>query len=295
VNQTTVERKVKSVGIGLHTGEPIEITIEPLESDQGIVFYRKDKQTTIEAKPQNVVNTQMATVIGKGDAVISTIEHLLSAIYAYGIDNVYITIDGPEVPVMDGSAISFCMMLDEAGIRMLPKSKKILMIKESVEVKEGEKFVRLSPSKNFTNYDFVISFDHPVIGTQCYNFQFSKKAYLREIAKARTFGFLRDVQYLRSKNLALGGSLDNAVVLDDYKILNSEGLRYKDEFVRHKILDAMGDLSLLGMPFLGSYKAFAGSHKLNHLLTKELLKDKSRYEIKYFEEIQEFSFAKAYS
>ncbi len=294
MNQTTIKRKVKSVGIGLHTGEPIEITIEPLEANGGIVFYRKDKQVVIEAKPQNVVNTQMATVIGKKGVSISTIEHLLSAIYAYGIDNIYITVDGPEVPVMDGSAISFCMMLDEAGKSSLSKSKNILMIKREVEIKEGDKFVRLTPSK-VASYKFKIHFDHPMIGTQYYNFVFSKKAYLKEIAKARTFGFLKDVQYLRSKNLALGGSLDNAVVLDDYKILNSEGLRYKNEFVRHKILDAMGDLSLFGMQFLGSYEAFAGSHYLNHLLTKELLKDKDNYEIKSFEEVEEISFAKVYS
>ncbi len=294
MNQTTIRKKVKSVGIGLHTGEPIEITIEPLEADSGIVFYRKDKQISIEAKSENVVNTQMATVIGKDEASISTIEHLLSAVYAYGIDNIYITIDGPEVPIMDGSAISFCMMLDEAGKRVLSKSKNILLIKKEVMIKEGDKFVKLSPSKT-PSYDFEISFNHPMIGVQRYFFEFSKRNYLKEIARARTFGFLKDVQYLRSKNLALGGSLDNAVVLDDYKILNSEGLRYKDEFVRHKILDAMGDLSLLGMQFLGSYSAFAGGHYLNHLLTKELLKDKSNYEIKSFEEIRERSLSKVYS
>ncbi len=294
MNQTTIRKKVKSVGIGLHTGEPIEITIEPLEADSGIVFYRKDKQVSIEAKSKNVINTQMATVIGKGGASISTIEHLLSAIYAYGIDNIYITIDGPEVPIMDGSAISFCMMLDEAGKRVLSKSKNIMLIKKEVTVKEGDKFVKLSPSKT-PSYDFEINFNHPMIGVQRYSFEFSKRNYLKEIARARTFGFLKDVQYLRSKNLALGGSLDNAVVLDDYKILNSEGLRYKDEFVRHKILDAMGDLSLLGMQFLGSYSSFAGSHYLNNLLTKELLKDENNYEIKSFEEIKERSLAKVYS
>ncbi len=294
MNQSTIKRKVKSVGIGLHTGEPIEITIEPLEEDGGIVFFRKDLQVTIEAKPQNVVNTQMATVIGKNGASISTIEHLLSAIYAYGIDNIYITIDGPEVPVMDGSAISFCLMLEEAGLQMQTKSKKIMMIKKEVEIRKEGKYVKLSPSKS-TLYDFSIYFDHTVIGAQSFTFDFSKKGYVKEIAKARTFGFLKEVQYLRSKNLALGGSLDNAVVLDDYKILNSEGLRYKDEFVRHKILDAMGDLSLIGMQFLGTYRAFAGSHHLNHLLTKELLSSKENYEIKSFDEIKEFSVSKVYS
>jgi len=290
----TIKKRVKSVGIGLHTGEPIEITIEPLPEDHGIVFYRKDLQVTIEAKPKNVINTQMATVIGKKEASISTIEHLLSAIYAYGIDNIYISVDGPEVPIMDGSAISYSLMLEEAGIEFLSKSKNVMLIKNRVKVKEGDKFVELSPSKT-AFYDFAIKFDHPAIGYQSYRFDFSKKGYLKEIAKARTFGFLKEVQYLRSKNLALGGSLDNAIVLDDYKILNHEGLRYKNEFVRHKILDAMGDLSLIGMQFLGAYRAFAGSHHLNHLLTKELLSSKENFEIKSFEEVKEHSLSKVYA
>ena len=294
MNQMTIKKRVKSVGIGLHTGEPIEITIEPLPEDHGIVFYRKDLQVTIEAKPKNVINTQMATVIGKKEASISTIEHLLSAIYAYGIDNIYISVDGPEVPIMDGSAISYSLMLEEAGIEFLSKSKNVMLIKNRVKVKEGDKFVELSPSKT-AFYDFAIKFDHPAIGYQSYRFDFSKKGYLKEIAKARTFGFLKEVQYLRSKNLALGGSLDNAIVLDDYKILNHEGLRYKNEFVRHKILDAMGDLSLIGMQFLGAYRAFAGSHHLNHLLTKELLSSKENFEIKSFEEVKEHSLSKVYA
>ncbi len=294
MNQMTIKKSVKSVGIGLHTGEPIEIKLEPLAEDQGIVFYRKDLNVAIEAKPENVVNTQMATVIGKGEASVSTIEHLLSAVYAYGIDNLYISVDGPEVPIMDGSAISYSLLLEEAGVEFQSKSKKVMLIKKSVRVRDGEKFVELSSSKN-AFYDFAIRFDHPAIGYQSYRFDFSKKAYLKEIAKARTFGFLKEVQYLRSRNLALGGSLDNAIVLDDYKILNSEGLRYKDEFVRHKILDAMGDLSLIGMQFLGAYRAFAGSHRLNHLLTKKLLSSPENYEIKTFEEVKDYSLSKAYA
>lgn len=283
MQQTTIKRKVKGVGIGLHKGEPIEIALEPLEADEGIVFYRKDANLTIKATPENVVNTQMATVIGNKDGSISTIEHFLSAVYSYGIDNLRVVLDGAEVPVMDGSATSFCMMLDEAGLAKLDARKKVMIIKKPIEVQDGAKFARITPSKKPT-FRFSIKFDHVAIGEQKYSFKFSKSAFLQEISRARTFGFMRDVQYLRSKGLALGGSLDNAIVLDEKKILNPEGLRFADEFVRHKILDALGDLSLLGMPVIGDYESFAGSHHLNHLLTKEVLKSASNYEIKYIDQ-----------
>ena len=250
-----------------------------MESNSGIVFYRSDVGMSVKASPQNVVNTQMATVIGNSEHYISTIEHLLSAVYSYGIDNIRIVVDGAEIPVMDGSSASFCMLLDEAGKRVLDESKNFLIIKREVEVVEGQKFAKVTPSLRPT-YDFTIDFDHPVIARQEYKFEYSKKSFVEEISRARTFGFLKDVQYLRSKGLALGGSLENAVVLDDHKILNPEGLRYKDEFVRHKILDAIGDLSLLGATVVGDYKSFAGSHNLNHKLTKEILSDPKNYEVK---------------
>lgn len=289
MKQTTLARRVEGVGIGLHKGEPIQIALEPLEANSGILFYRKDVGLLVQALPHNVVNTQMATVIGNAQYYISTIEHLLSAIYAYGIDNVRVVLDGAEVPVMDGSSASFCMMLDEAGIRTLEATKQVLIIKKEVEVHDGKKFAKVSPSLKPT-YSFVIDFDHPSIGKQEYHFEFSKKSFIEEISRARTFGFLRDVQMLRSKGLALGGSLDNAVVMDDKKILNPEGLRFSNEFVRHKILDAIGDLSLLGAPFVGDYASYAGSHNLNHELTKEILKDPSNYEIRTLsqENAQEF-------
>lgn len=289
MKQTTLARRVEGVGIGLHKGEPIQIALEPLEANSGILFYRKDVGLLVQALPHNVVNTQMATVIGSAQYYISTIEHLLSAIYAYGIDNVRVVLDGAEVPVMDGSSASFCMMLDEAGIRTLEATKQVLIIKKEVEVHDGKKFAKVSPSLKPT-YSFVIDFDHPSIGKQEYHFEFSKKSFIEEISRARTFGFLRDVQMLRSKGLALGGSLDNAVVMDDKKILNPEGLRFSNEFVRHKILDAIGDLSLLGAPFVGDYASYAGSHNLNHELTKEILKDPSNYEIRTLsqENAQEF-------
>jgi UDP-3-O-[3-hydroxymyristoyl] N-acetylglucosamine deacetylase len=271
---------VESVGIGLHKGEPISIILEPLEANSGIVFYRSDIGVTVPALPQYVVNTQMATVIGAGeDSSISTIEHLLSAVNSYGIDNLRITVSGMEVPVMDGSSASFCMMLDEAGIRELDAHKKVIVIKRDVEVKDGDKFVRVSPSTNPV-YHFIIDFAHPVIGRQEYIYEFGKQNFLEHIARARTFGFLKDVQLLRSMGLGLGGSLDNAIIMDEKKILNPEGLRFPNEFVRHKILDAIGDLCLLGFPMLGNYDSYAGSHKLNHLLTKEILKDPQNYEVK---------------
>ena len=278
MKQTTIKTAVEGIGIGLHKGEPIKIILEPLGSNSGIVFYRKDLGVSYKAEPKNVVNTQMATVIGGQEGYVSTIEHLLSAISGYGIDNIRIVLDANEVPVMDGSAISYCMMLDEAGIQELDEDKKVIVIKRKVEVSKNGKFAMVEPSRN-PKFNFTIKFNHPIIGEQSYSFEFSKKNYVENIARARTFGFLKDVQMLRAQNLALGGSLDNAVVIDDNKILNPEGLRFENEFVRHKILDAIGDLSLMGAPLMGDYTSFAGSHELNHELTKAILSNEKNYEI----------------
>jgi len=274
MRQRTIAKSVELVGIGLHKGVPVHMRLEPAPVDSGITFYREDKNRYIKLAPQNVVDTKMATVIGSGNVVVSTIEHLMSAVYSYGIDNLLIVLDNDEVPVMDGSAISYCMLLDEAGIKEQDGAKKILRITKPVRVEENGKFVELRPSDEIV-YDFTIDFDHPAIGKEHKRFVFSKKAYVKEIAKARTFGFLKEVQYLRSIGLARGGSLENAVVLDDHGIINPEGLRYHDEFVRHKILDAIGDLSLLGMPIMGEYRAYAASHALNHKLTIELLRSQA--------------------
>jgi len=292
--QTTIGKKVELVGIGLHKGVPVHLRLEPMESNSGIVFFRSDAGVSIPLTPSSVVDTKMATVIGKDGVFISTIEHMLSAIYAYGIDNLRVVVDADEVPVMDGSSMSFCMLLDEAGIVELDEPKKIMRIKKEVEVREGEKYVKLSPS-NDLSYDFTIKFAHPVIDKQSYVLKFTKENYKKEIARARTFGFVHEVQYLRSKGLALGGSLENAVVLDDKKVLNPEGLRFTDEFVRHKILDAIGDMSLIGMNFIGNYEAFAGSHDLNHKLTMELLKDPANYEIVELVTAESKELAKAYA
>lgn len=278
MRQRTIAKRIEAVGIGLHKGVSVRMLLEPMPDDTGIVFYRSDKAVTIPATPENVVDTTMATVIGKEGAVISTIEHLLSAVAGNGIDNIRITIDNDEVPIMDGSSAGYCMLLQEAGLAEGEKGKKVMIIKKEIEVREGDKFVRLSPSLS-SEYGFEIRFDHPAIQTQRFSFKLTRRNYIDQISRARTFGFLKEVQYLRSKGLAMGGSLDNAIVLDDKKILNPEGLRFDDEFVRHKILDAIGDMSLLGMPFIGHYEAYAGSHKLNHQLTKELLADPEAYEI----------------
>ncbi len=292
--QTTIKKPVELVGIGLHKGTPVRLRLEPLESNSGIVFYRSDVNVSIPLLPENVVDTKMATVIGKDKYVISTIEHLLSAVYAYGIDNLRVVIDGDEIPVMDGSSASYCMLLDEAELRELEVPKKIMRIKKEVSIVEGEKYVKLSPAPDL-KYAFTIKFPHPVIQNQDYVLEFTKENYKNEIARARTFGFLHEVQYLRSKGLALGGSLANAIVLDDKKVLNPEGLRFSDEFVRHKILDAIGDMSLIGMNFIGNYEALAGSHDLNHKLTLELLKDPQNYEVVELVGEKTAELAKAYA
>jgi UDP-3-O-[3-hydroxymyristoyl] N-acetylglucosamine deacetylase len=278
IKQKTISKPVEVVGIGLHKGHPVKLRLEPLGPDQGIVFYRSDAHVSIPLTPEYVVDTTMATVIANEGEKISTIEHLLSAVYAYGIDNLRIIVDNDEIPIMDGSSASFCILLDEAGIEVQEANKKIMRIKQEVRIEDGDKFVQLTPSNSLA-FDFTIHFEHPIIKEQIFSFEFSKARYKEDIARARTFGFLHEVQYLRSKNLALGGSLENAIVLDERKVLNREGLRFSDEFVRHKILDAIGDMSLIGLNFLGSYDAFAGSHSLNHLLTKKLLADPANYEV----------------
>lgn len=278
MKQRTIKNKVELTGIGLHKGVPVKLELEPLEANSGIVFYRSDLGVSIPLKPESIIDTTMATVIGKGEAKISTIEHLMSAIYAYGIDNLKINVDNEEIPIMDGSSIAWCMLLDEAGIREFSEARELVMIKKPLEVRDGDKFVRLEPSEK-TIFDFAIDFKHPAIGKQQYKFAFSSKNYREEIARARTFGFLQEVNYLRSIGLGKGGNLNNCIVLDESGIMNKDGLRYSEEFVRHKILDAIGDMAILGIPLLGSYVSFAGSHKLNSMLTQKLLSDESAYEI----------------
>ena len=299
MKQRTIAKSIEILGIGLHKGVPVKMRLEPLDSDMGIVFYRSDAGVTIPLKRENVVDTKMATVIGKDGGVIATIEHLLSAVYAYGIDNLRVVIDNDEVPVLDGSSAGYCMLIEEAGIKELDKSKKAIKIKKQVDVTTPDgKRVTLKPSNRIV-YDFEIDFEHPVIGKQNFHFDYSIAEYKENISRARTFGFLHEVQYLRSIGLAQGGSMENAIVLDQSKVLNPEGLRYDDEFVRHKILDAIGDMALLEYTLVGEYDAVAGSHHLNHLLTKKLYEDEANYEIIDLEEatsesvVFEMAYAKA--
>jgi len=294
MQQRTIKRPVEVIGIGLHKGEPIKLRLEPLSADAGIVFYREDLAMSIPLSPTSVIDTRMATVIGSEKGFISTIEHFLSAIYAYGIDNLRVIVDGNEMPIMDGSSISFCLLLDEAGIEELDAPKEVIRVKRAVEVQEGQKFVRLLPADS-AQFDFRIKFDHPVIGEQSGSFDFSTHNFVEEIARARTFGFAKDIQYLQSQNLALGATLQNAIGLDDHKVLNPEGLRFDNEFARHKILDAMGDMMVSGHNILGKYESFAGSHNLNYQLTSKLLSDSKNYELVTVEELQSIEFAKSFA
>ena len=294
MQQRTLKKAIEVVGIGLHKGEPIRLRLEPLGVDAGIVFYREDLAMTIPLSPESVVDTQMATVIGNEKGIISTIEHFLSAVYAYGIDNMRVVVNGNEMPIMDGSSISFCLLLDEAGIEEQDAPKKVIVVKRAVEVKDGDKFVRLLPNNNAL-FDSRIKFDQPVIGEQEEHFEFSTKNFVEEIARARTFGFAKDIQYLQSQNLALGATLQNAIGLDEYKVLNPEGLRFDNEFARHKILDAMGDMMVSGHNILGAYQSFAGSHNLNYRLTTKLLSNSLNYEMVAVQELQSRAFAKSFA
>lgn len=272
IYQCTLTQPVTISGIGLHSGKVITMTLRPAEAGTGIVFHRSegDRTVSIEAISANVVDTRMATVIGKSGLSVSTIEHLMAALSATGIDNLNIDIDGPEVPVMDGSAVPFIKEINKSGIRVLPQSRKYLAIRKPVTVVDGEKRVSLIPSR-FFRISFDIAFDHPCIALQSRSYKVNRESFQREIAPARTFGFLQEVEYLKANGLARGGSLENAVVIGEKEILNPEGLRFSDEFVRHKILDAIGDFSLIGYPILGHIKAYKAGHDINHLTVEHLL------------------------
>jgi UDP-3-O-[3-hydroxymyristoyl] N-acetylglucosamine deacetylase len=270
--QRTIDKTVAISGIGLHTGDRVNMTLRPADADTGIVFHRYHgaQITTIEARSANVVDTRLATVLGRGDVRISTVEHLLATLSAYGIDNLHIDIDGSEVPVMDGSAAPFATLLESAGLRKLSKGRVYLAIRHPLTVADGEKKVNIIPSR-FFRMTFDIAFAHPCIALQQRTIKVTTESFRRELAPARTFGFLRDVERLKAAGLARGGSLDNAIVIDDQRILNPEGLRFPDEFVRHKILDAIGDLSLIGYPILGHVRALKAGHDINHRLVEKIL------------------------
>ena len=278
--QRTLRKEIHCASIGLHTGRKVNMTIKPASVDTGIIFVRKDLP---EAKPiaadfKSVCDTTLATSIGSNGVTVSTIEHILSAFSGMGLDNAIVELDSFEVPIMDGSARPFVNMLKNVGTRSQGKSKKMLVIKKPVSVKEGESSAMFLPANEF-KITYEIEFAHAAIGRQSFSMLFSDKNYEDEICSARTFGFLKEVEFLQAKGLGLGGSLDNVIILDDHKIINKDGLRMRDEFVRHKILDAIGDLFLLGMPIIGHFVAYKSGHRLNNLLLREMIRNDSNWEI----------------
>jgi UDP-3-O-[3-hydroxymyristoyl] N-acetylglucosamine deacetylase len=289
--QRTLKSLTKAVGVGLHSGQRVELTLRPAPPDTGIVFRRVDlpQPVDIVVSAVAVTDTRMASTISNGNAKVFTVEHLMSACAGLGIDNLFIDINAEEVPILDGSAASFVFLLQSAGIALQQTPKKFVRVINAVEVRQGEgtstKWARLSPYEGY-KLSFEIDFDHPAVDStgQRVEFDMGSDSYIRDIARARTFGFTKDVEMMRANGLALGGGLDNAIVMDDYKVLNTEGLRYNDEFVKHKILDAMGDLYLLGKPLLAAYSAFRSGHAMNNLLLRELLAHPEAYDIVSFDD-----------
>ena len=289
LQQRTLKTITTAVGVGLHSGQKVELTLRPAPPDTGIVFRRTDlpQPVTIPVSATAVTDTRLASTISHLGAKVLTVEHLMSACAGLGLDNLFVDITAEEVPILDGSAASFVFLLQSAGIALQNAPKHFMRVLEVVEVSEGEgaarKWARLSPHNGY-KLSFEIDFDHPAVDStgQRVVFDTDGGSYVRDIARARTFGFTKDVEAMRANGLALGGGLDNAIVMDDYKILNSEGLRYDDEFVKHKILDAMGDLYLLGRPLLAAYSAFRSGHALNNRLLRELLSRPDAYEVVSF-------------
>jgi UDP-3-O-[3-hydroxymyristoyl] N-acetylglucosamine deacetylase len=294
LKQRTLQSLTKAVGVGLHSGQRVELTLRPAQPDTGIVFRRVDlpQPVDIPITATAVTDTRLASTISNGGAKVFTVEHLMSACAGLGIDNLYIDITAEEVPILDGSASSFVFLLQSAGIVEQNAPKRFIRLLKTVEVREGEganvKWARLDPHHGY-KLSFEIDFRHPAVDStgQSVVFDMDTDVYTRDIARARTFGFTRDVEMMRANGLALGGGLDNAIVMDDYKVLNSDGLRYDDEFVKHKILDAMGDLYLIGKPLLASYVAFRSGHAMNNLLLRELLSQPDAYEIVTFEDARQ--------
>ena len=291
LKQRTLQSLTKAVGVGLHSGQRVELTLRPAQPDTGIVFRRVDlpQPVDIPIHALAVTDTRLASTISNGGAKVFTVEHLMSACAGLGLDNLYIDITAEEVPILDGSASSFVFLLQSAGIVEQNAPKRFIRVTKPVEVREGEganvKWARLEPHHGY-KLSFEIEFRHPAVDStgQSVVFDMDHDVYTRDIARARTFGFTRDVEMMRANGLALGGGLDNAIVMDDYKVLNSDGLRYDDEFVKHKILDAMGDLYLIGKPLLASYVAFRSGHAMNNLLLRELLNHPDAYEVVTFED-----------
>jgi UDP-3-O-[3-hydroxymyristoyl] N-acetylglucosamine deacetylase len=287
IKQRTLKNTIRATGVGLHTGEKVYLTLRPAAVDTGIVFRRIDLDVPVEIKasPENVGDTRLSTTLVKGNIRIATVEHLLSAIAGLGIDNAYVDLSAPEVPIMDGSAGPFVFLVQSAGIIEQNAPKRFIRIRRSVMVEDGDKWARFDPFDGF-KVGFTIDFDHPVFKdrSQHAELDFSTTSFVKEVSRARTFGFMRDIEMLRERKLALGGSLDNAVVLDDYRVLNEDGLRYEDEFVKHKILDAIGDLYLLGRSLIGAFMGYKSGHDLNNTLLRKLTACKDAWEEVTFED-----------
>jgi UDP-3-O-[3-hydroxymyristoyl] N-acetylglucosamine deacetylase len=276
-SQKTLSTTTSCAGIGLHTGKPVNLTLRPARPNSGIVFVRTDLGgVRIRASVANVVDSALATTLGQRGARVATVEHVLAALRGLGIDNAIVELDAEEAPIMDGSAAPFVVLIRAAGIEDQKTPRLTLAVRRTVRVKQGDKVAELRPSENF-RISYTIDFDHPAIATQAYAYTDSRAAFERELSRARTFGFLDDVEELQAKGLARGGSLDNVVVMNGHSILNAEGLRFDDEFVRHKVLDAVGDLSLVGCPIRGHLVMHKGGHALSHALLVELLSDRANY------------------
>ena len=286
LKQRTLKKAISATGVGLHNGEKVTLTLRPAAVNTGIIFKRVDlpQPNEILASPSAVQDTRMCSALEAHGARVATVEHIMSALAGLGIDNIYIEVNASEIPILDGSSGPFVFLLQEAGIAEQAAAKKFIRIKKVVEVIDGDKWVRFDPYHGF-KVDFTIQFNHPVFedsGSHV-KIDFAADSYIKEISRVRTFGFMHEVEYLRSNGLARGGSLDNAIVLDEYRVLNVDGLRYNDEFVKHKILDAIGDLYMLGHPILGAFSAYKSGHALNNQLIRALMQDVTAWEYVTFE------------
>jgi UDP-3-O-[3-hydroxymyristoyl] N-acetylglucosamine deacetylase len=290
VKQRTLKTTVKATGVGLHTGEKVYLTLCPAPVNSGIVFRRVDlpQPVDIRAEAHAVHDTRLSTCLEANGARVATVEHLMSALAGLGIDNVIVELSSSELPIMDGSAGTFVFLLQSAGIVEQAAAKKFIRIKKTVEVRDGDKWVRFDPFNGY-KLNFTINFTHPVFANTKQNVtvDLGEHSYIKEVSRARTFGFMQDVEYMRSQGLALGGNLDNAIVMDEYRVINPDGLRFEDEFVKHKVLDAIGDLYLLGHPLIGAFSGFKSGHALNNALLRAMLADESTWEFVTFDKHEE--------
>lgn len=287
IKQRTLKNVIRATGVGLHSGDTVYLTLRPAAPNTGIIFRRVDLDPVVEliAKAENVGETSLSTTLVQHGQRVSTVEHLLSAFAGLGIDNAYIDLNAPEVPIMDGSAGPFVFLVQSAGIEEQNEAKKFIRIKKTVILEDGDKWAKFEPFEGF-KVSFSIDFEHPAFKgrPQQVDVDFSSTSFVREVSRARTFGFMKDIEKLRENNLALGGSLDNAIVVDDYRVMNEDGLRYEDEFVRHKVLDAIGDLYLLGHSLIGSFSGHKSGHEVNNKLLRKLLAETDSWELVSFEE-----------